>query len=135
MVPLWFNKTYHLHQSENFEGFLAAIGINYFLRKIIMASHFAYKLTALDNNEFVLSEQTSFVNMDLKFRPGEVFVSVKPNGDKIETVIEFESENVLIHKQLTKYPGMVRRIFKEDEMIMICTSESGVIGKRWFKVK
>lgn len=118
MTRLWTNKKYKLDRSDNFEEFLRAIGINYFLRKMILASTIIIQLVDLEDGTFVLKQETTFKNMDLKFTPDVEFDDVKPNGAVVKTVMTFESENVLIHKQVNP-PAEFRRVFKEDELEMV----------------
>lgn len=118
MTQHWTNKKYKLDRSENFEEFLTAIGINYFLRKMILASSITIELVDNGDGTYVLKQQTTFKNMDLKFTPGVEFDDVKPNGAVVRTVMTFESDNVLIHKQMNP-PAEFRRTFKDDEMEMV----------------
>lgn len=118
MTQHWTNKKYKLDRSENFEEFLTAIGINYFLRKMILASSITIELVDNGDGTYTLKQQTTFKNMDLKFTPGVEFDDVKPNGAVVRTVMTFESDNVLIHKQMNP-PAEFRRTFKEDEMEMV----------------
>lgn len=118
MARFWTNKKYKLDRSENFEEFLTAIGINFFIRKMILASSFTLELVDLGDDTFVLKQQTSFKNMNLKFKPGVEFIDEKPNGAKVKTIMTFESENVLIQKQLNP-PAEIRREFKEGEIEMV----------------
>lgn len=118
MSRVWTNKKYKLDHSENFDEFLTAIGINFFLRKVILASSFVLELVDLGDGKFILKQQTAFKSMDLKFEPGVEFMDEKPNGAKIRSLMEFESENVLIHKQFAP-DAIIRREFKENEVEMV----------------
>lgn len=118
MARIWTNKKYKLDRSENFEEFLTAIGINFFIRKMILASSLTLELVDLGDGTFVLKQHTSFKNMDLKFKPGVEFIDEKPNGAKVKTIMTFESENVLIQKQFNP-TAEIRREFKEDELEMV----------------
>ncbi|XP_063695514.1 fatty acid-binding protein-like [Culicoides brevitarsis] len=129
---VWTNKRYKLERSENFDEFLTACGLNFLIRKLILASTPIVELVDCGDGTFLL-KQESLKSNNMKFTPGVEFIDEKPNGAKVYTTMTFESENVLIHTQKNP-PAMFRREFKEDEMTLVCTDlTGGVVAKRWFK--
>lgn len=118
MTRVWTNKKYKLDRSENFEAFLSAIGLNFFIRKMISALSVTTELVDIGDDEFVIRQQTAFRSIDLKFKPDVEFVDVKPNGTKVLTVMTFEGENVLLQKGLDP-PTEIRREFRDGEMVMV----------------
>lgn len=131
MIRVWTDKKYKLERSENFEEFLKAIGLNFFIRKMISALSVTMELVVLEDGEFMLKQQTAFKNINLKFKPGVEFIDEKPNGVNVLTVMTFESENVLMQKGLN--PRIeIRREFCEDEMEMVSFILS--LKTKWFKI-
>uniref|UniRef100_A0A336LIM5 CSON006049 protein n=1 Tax=Culicoides sonorensis TaxID=179676 RepID=A0A336LIM5_CULSO len=131
MSAIWKNKKYKLEKSENFEEFLLALGVNYFLRKLGMSV--VPVIEMIEDGEFyVLKQTTTIRNVELRFKPDEEFIEETPDGRKTRTVITFESENKLVQRQLDGKPVTIVREFYEDELVMTLTIDD-VKCKRYYR--
>lgn len=124
MGPIWQNKRYKLdHSTENFEEFLKATGMNIFARKVIKSLSPMIELVSLEHGEFLLKQGTILKEINIVFKPGIEFEDTKPDGTKVKTIITFESDDVLIQKQMDPdYTAEIRREFKARDMEMVRSS-------------
>ncbi|XP_063695708.1 fatty acid-binding protein-like [Culicoides brevitarsis] len=130
--PIWAGKKYKLEKSENFEEFLVALGVGYLLRKLGNSVVPVIEMIQ-DGDYYVLKQSTTIRNVEIRFKPNEEFIEQTPDGRKTRTVITFETENVLIQRQLDGKPVTIVREFGEEELIMTLTVDD-VKCKRYYRV-
>ncbi|XP_041972506.1 fatty acid-binding protein homolog 6-like [Aricia agestis] len=108
--------------SENFEEYLAFIGVGYIARKAASTLSPVNSLTKNEDGSYTFSFKSRLVNADITFRLDEEFEERKPDGTLVTSVVHFE-DNKMIHYQ-TDAKGQTSKHVREfypDKMIVTTT--------------
>lgn len=99
MAAAAFDGKYILHKSENFDAFMSALGVNYFLRK--MGNTLTPELTIDVNDAHLkLTSVSTFKTTTLEFDVGKEFETTTVDGRKVRSTVTLE-DGKLIQKEFT----------------------------------
>ncbi|XP_076256723.1 fatty acid binding protein isoform X2 [Rhynchophorus ferrugineus] len=120
MVDAFLGKKYKLSSSENFDEFMKEIGVGLVTRKVGNAVSPVVELNK-EGDEYVLTSNSTFKNVVLKFTPGVEFDQETPDGRKVKATITVDGNTL---KEVQKADGKVTtidRTFSDDEIKMVMT--------------
>ncbi|CAL8110255.1 unnamed protein product [Orchesella dallaii] len=123
--------TYEMVSSDNYDGFLKAVGVAVIQRT--MASKVTPTMTWInEGGKWTQKTKTTLKSFQIVFTEGEEFDEELADGRKCKATITFEG-NTLVHKQkMDALTAEVRREFKGDQMVS--TFKAGdVVATRVFK--
>ncbi|XP_070508499.1 probable fatty acid-binding protein [Chironomus tepperi] len=127
----WVDKKYTLYKSENFEEYMKALGVGFFLRKIgnnVTPTVFLVK----KGDWYEFHTESTFKTTILKFKLGEEFEEETMDGRVVKTTMTLDG-NTLNQVQKTDKKSTIVREFTETECKVICTY-GDVVSTRWYKV-
>ncbi|CAD7093317.1 unnamed protein product [Hermetia illucens] len=127
-MAAWEGKKYKFEKSENFDEYLKALGISTENRQSGTDGNAPASLVK-NGDEYEYISTTGSV---MKFKPGVEFDIDIYGGQKIRTVVNFETPNKLVMEQKGDKPGKVIREFTNTEMVSTYTF-NGVTGVRYYK--
>lgn len=125
--------TYKLIKSENFDEYMAAIGVGFMLRKMAATATPTCEITQ-SGDEWNMKTSTTFKTTEIKFKMGEAFDETTADGRKCKSTIAKEGDNKLIHKQICGDQTLdIIREFTDNEMKMILTAPGGIVSTRIYQ--
>ncbi|XP_075983722.1 fatty acid-binding protein-like [Anticarsia gemmatalis] len=95
----YIGKKYKLKSSDNFEGYLGAIGVGMLMRKAASALSPVCELTR-DGDRYTLSMLSPMKNFIVTFKFDEEFDETRPDGTKVKSTISMDKDNNLVHTQV-----------------------------------
>ncbi|XP_041456770.1 fatty acid-binding protein, heart-like [Lytechinus variegatus] len=94
-----FAGKYILAESKNFDEFMGALGVNYFLRKI--GNKVTPELTIENKDDhYSLTSVSTFKTTKLEFDVGKEFETTTPDGRKVKSTVTLD-DGKLIQKEST----------------------------------
>ncbi|KAF7285789.1 fatty acid binding protein isoform X1 [Rhynchophorus ferrugineus] len=115
-----FGKKFKLSTSEKFDEYMKALGVGLVTRKVGNAVSPVVELNK-EGDEYVLTSNSTFKNVVLKFTPGVEFDQETPDGRKVKATITVDGNTL---KEVQKADGKVTtidRTFSDDEIKMVMT--------------
>ncbi|XP_049447908.1 retinoid-binding protein 7 [Epinephelus fuscoguttatus] len=126
-MPVDYSGTWDMVSTVNFEGYMAALGIDFATRK--MASVLKpQKVIKQDGDSFSIKTLSSFRNYDLSFKIGEEFKEVTKGMDNrtCQTVVNWDNDKlVCVQKGEKKNRGWTHWI-NGDELHLELTCQDQV---------
>merc|ERR1712024_20199 len=114
-----FVGKYQRTSAEKYEEFLAALGVNYLLRKAATVSTRVMEVSEEGGN-WVIKTSTTLKSMELKFKLDEEFEETTPDGRDVKAIVKMDG-NKLISTQTAKKDGekstKTTREFNGDELV------------------
>merc|ERR1712121_608692 len=133
-----FKGNYTRVSADQYEEALKALDVNVLLRKAALVSTPVMKVTEVDGI-WSIKSSTTLKTIELKFKIGETFEEITPDGREVEAIVTHEG-NKLISIQKAKKPGQkstkVIREFNGDEVVQTMTfigSDEGIVCVQKFK--
>ncbi|XP_020637882.3 retinoid-binding protein 7 [Pogona vitticeps] len=95
-MPEDFNGTWNLVRSENFEGYMLALGIDFATRKIAKMLK-PQKVIKQEGDSFTISTTSTFRNYFVQFKIGEEFEEDNKGLDnrKCKSVVTWDNEKLV----------------------------------------
>ncbi|XP_030760275.1 fatty acid-binding protein, adipocyte isoform X2 [Sitophilus oryzae] len=121
MVDAFLGKKYKLESSENFDEFMKELGVGLVTRKVGNAVSPVVELNK-DGEDYVLTSNSTFKNVVLKFKPGVEFDQETPDGRKVKATITVDGNTLKeVQKGADGKLTTIDRTFSDDEIKMIMT--------------
>jgi len=118
-----FIGKWKLESSDNFDGYMEAVGVGFMLRKV--ASTLKPDLIfekGDDDDTFVMKTVSTFKSTEIKFKLGEEFDEETADGRKMKTTMTI-AENKLTQAQKGAVDTtLVREITADDTLTLVCTA-------------
>ena len=122
--PSVFGK-WQLTQSDNFEAFMAAVGVGYLTRK---AANLSKPLVTISEggggeNTLTIKQESLVKTSEFSCELGVPFDETTADGRKVKSLISLVEPNVLNHEMKGTEGGkdtVVVRTFSEDTMTCVC---------------
>jgi len=125
-----FVGKYQRTSAEKYEEFLAALGVNYLLRKAATVSTPVMEVSEEGGN-WVIKTSTTLKSMELKFKLDEEFDESTPDGRDVKAVVKMDG-NKLVSVQTAKKDGekstKTVREFNGDEVVQTMEIVGGDIS-------
>ncbi|XP_030760274.1 fatty acid-binding protein, muscle isoform X1 [Sitophilus oryzae] len=116
-----FGKKYKLTTSERFDEYMKALGVGLVTRKVGNAVSPVVELNK-DGEDYVLTSNSTFKNVVLKFKPGVEFDQETPDGRKVKATITVDGNTLKeVQKGADGKLTTIDRTFSDDEIKMIMT--------------
>ncbi|CAB3222146.1 unnamed protein product [Arctia plantaginis] len=133
----FLGKNYVLIDSENFEDYLAFVGVSFIARKIALALKQTVRLTRNEDGGYKFHFISPLASSDFVFTPGEEFLESRPDGVTMKSFITIQ-DNVMTHTH-TDNTGKTSKhvlVFYTDKMITTTTGEGlDKIVKRYYEAR
>ncbi|CAG9772728.1 unnamed protein product [Ceutorhynchus assimilis] len=134
MVDAYLGKKYKLDSSENFDEFMKALGVGLVTRKVGGAVSPVVDLQK-EGEEYVLSSNSTFKNVVLRFKPGVEFDQDTPDGRKVKSTITVEGNTLKeVQKAGDGKVTTIDRTWTDDEIKMVM-SVGDVTATRTYKLQ
>ncbi|CAH2093637.1 unnamed protein product [Euphydryas editha] len=133
----FLDKEYLLVSNENFDDYLAFIGIGYLHRKLAINLKQIQCLVRNVDGTYTFSFKSKFANSEATFTPGVDFVETKADGVKVKALITFEG-NKMTHTQIEENGRTSKHVreFFNDKLIVTTTAEGfDKISTRVYELK
>ncbi|XP_057664011.1 fatty acid-binding protein, adipocyte isoform X1 [Diorhabda carinulata] len=127
-------KKYKLQQSENFDEYMKELGVGLVTRKMGGAVSPVVDLVK-EGDQYVLSSNSTFKNVVLKFTPGVEFDQETPDGRKVKSTITIDGNTLHeVQKDPNGKDTTIDRTFTADEIKMVM-SVNNVTATRIYKAQ
>ena len=135
MVDLVPGK-YQMVQSENFDGFMAALGVGFLTRKL---GNQSYPVVTVEKEEdsYSLKTESLVKTSEIKFKLGEQFEEITGDGRKVLSTMSMTSPNTILHQMLGTDGGkdsFCTSEFMAEKMNCVCQVDE-VITTRIYERK
>ncbi|RWS22320.1 alkaline phosphatase-like protein, partial [Leptotrombidium deliense] len=110
---------YKLESSDKFDEFMSEVGVNFFLRKMIMALTPIVEVTKKDENNYSFKSMSALKNTDLNFTLNKEFEETRVDGVTVKTIISRKG-NKFTQIQKGAKPIEIVREFTDDHLIITC---------------
>ncbi|KAG5673443.1 hypothetical protein PVAND_003489 [Polypedilum vanderplanki] len=127
----WVGKKYTLYKSENFEEYMKALGVGFFLRKIGNNTTPTIWLEK-KGDWYEFHTESTFKTTILRFKLGEEFDEETLDGREVKTIMTLDG-NTLTQTQKTEKKSVITREFTETECKTVCIY-GDVVSTRWYRV-
>ncbi|CAG7821250.1 unnamed protein product [Allacma fusca] len=114
---------YSLSRSENYDAYLAEIGVSYFYRCLAPSVKPIFTITE-EGGVWKFDVKSSIKTTIINFKLGEPFDEETPDGRMCNSTFFQESEDTLRQKQICQ-GREYETIFKFDDKEMVATLKSG----------
>lgn len=124
---------YQLTESDNFENFMARLGIGYLTRKLGNQSKPLVTISQ-EGDEWTFKQESLVKTSETKFKMGEQFEELTADGRKVLTTNTVKGPNVLFQEMLATAGGkdsFCTREFTAEKMKCVCNVEE-VVTTRWY---
>ena len=116
--------TYTRTSAEKYEEFLSELGVNFLLRKAATVSTPVMEVSEMDG-VWTIKTTTTLKSVELRFRIGEEFDEITPDGRDVRAIVTLENGNQFVSVQTAKKEGQkstkVIREFNGDEAVQTMT--------------
>ena len=116
--------TYTRTSAEKYEEFLSELGVNFLLRKAATVSTPVMEVSEMDG-VWTIKTTTTLKSVELRFRIGEEFDEITPDGRDVRAIVTLENGNQFVSVQTAKKEGQkstkVIREFNGDEVVQTMT--------------
>jgi len=127
-----FLGKWKMESSENFDEYMKTVGVNYVTRKIAATLKTNYVISDEKDGTYNLRLESTFKNVDMKFKLNEEFDETTSDGRKCKTTMILEGKT-LTQDQKGDVPSIItREITDNDSLVCICTA-NGVVCTRVYK--
>ena len=128
---------YQMTQSENFDGFMACLGVGYITRKL---GNQSYPEVTIDQDVDNYSMKTvSLVKTsELNFKLGEQFEEITGDGRKVLSTMSLTAPNTILHQMLGTEGGkdsFCTREFMAEKMKCVCQVEDVITTRIYDRKK
>ncbi|XP_049767025.1 fatty acid-binding protein, muscle-like [Schistocerca cancellata] len=118
---------------DNFDEIMGALGVNYVLRKL--GNMVAPVMELLrDGDEWTMKVTTVVLNTVTKFRLGQEFDNVTPDGRKVKTTVTREGNKLFIVERGDKVFKSVLE-FSPEELVTVGELDNIVCRRRYKVIK
>jgi len=119
MPEIWEGKAYKMTDSENFDGYMKALGVGFVLRKIGNSVTPTVELKK-DGETYTLVTSSTFKTSTISFKLGEEFDEETLDGREVKSIITLEG-NKLVQKQGGTPESTIIREFDGNNMVATMT--------------
>jgi len=126
-----FLGTWKMESSENFDSYLAEVGVNAALAKIGSAAKPTVTIS-IDGDTWTLKSETLFKNSKVEFKLGVEFDETTADDRHMKTTFTLEG-NKLIQDQKGNIPSVISREVNGDKMVVLCKAGSVVATRHYVK--
>merc|ERR1712223_1798779 len=115
---------FQLDKSENFDAFMAAVGVGWATRTIGNKTTPVVTVTKDDSDMMTFKQESLVSTSAISFKVGEQFDEKTADGRQVKSTMTLEAPNVLKHEMLGTNGGkdsVCVRKFLKDHMECICT--------------
>lgn len=127
---------YKLDKSENFDAFMAALGVNAALRQIGKLSSPELTMEQVDGEHYKIKQWTMVKSHTWDFTFGQEFEGSSADGRKVKTTVTMEGENLVITENPADGSDLVVTYSWElmpDAGICSVQKAKDVVSKRIYK--
>lgn len=124
--------------SENFDAFMAAVGVGYLTRKLGNASKPLVTINQDGPKDFTLKQESLVKTSSISFSLDKPFDEVTADGREVKSVMTLERPNVLVHKMQGTNGGkdsICWREFFDDKMKCTCQVDDISTVRMYDRVK
>jgi hypothetical protein len=130
-MEAFFGK-WKMESSDNFEEYLKALGVGMATRKMAASSKPNNIISAEANGVFNIRSESSFKNIDTRFKLDEEFDETTADGRKVKTTVRLEGRK-LIQEQKGDIGTTLTRELTDDNTLVLTLFAEGVTATRVFK--
>ncbi|XP_064460511.1 fatty acid-binding protein-like [Ornithodoros turicata] len=120
-----------LHESENFDEFLKALGVGMTWRKLASTSKPVVEIKN-EGDQWSLKTSTFLKTSEIKFKLGEEFEENRIDGVTVKTVINLDGDK-LVQKQFGDKEVSIVREVDNGELKVTCTLDNIVSTRKYVK--
>lgn len=134
-----FSGKWKVDRSENFDGFMTAMGMNFLIRKMAGLSRPENDIRVEDDGTISIATTSTFMKNEQRFKLGEEFEEINNfTKKKFKNVATYDNGKLRITPTPaepvdTPYPEYAERELTEDGEIQLTIKVGDVICKRYFK--
>ena len=125
---------WQLTESDNFEAFMAALGIGYLTRKLGNQSKPLVTISQ-EGEEWTFKQESLVKTSEVKFNMGKQFEEVTADGRKVLTTNSVMAPNTLLQEMLGTGGGkdsVCTREFTAEKMKCVCSVDD-IVTTRWYQ--
>ncbi|XP_053173749.1 retinoid-binding protein 7a [Scomber japonicus] len=132
-MPASFCGTWDMVSNVNLEGYMMALGISVYLRKIALRLKFR-KVIEQQGDQFIIKTTTTFRNYTISFRVGQVFEEFTKGLDNrhVKSLVTWEG-NKLVCEQIGEKKNRGWAHWIEDDKLHLEMYCQGEVCKQIFK--
>ncbi|CAH0549572.1 unnamed protein product [Brassicogethes aeneus] len=124
MLDEYLGKKYELHDSQNFDEFMKALGVGFLTRKLGAAASPVVDLTK-EGDEYTLTSVSTFKNVILKFKPGVEFDQETPDGRNVKATITVDGATLHeVQKDSAGKTTIIDRTWSPEEVKMVMSIDN-----------
>ncbi|MDM8564621.1 lipocalin/fatty-acid binding family protein [Candidatus Halobeggiatoa sp. HSG11] len=94
--------TYKRTQEENWDAYLAKLGVNFVVRKALTASPPILEITEVSPGKWKMKTSTTVKSFEDNFEIGKEFEETAFDGRACKTIFTAEGEQILVQSQVAK---------------------------------
>ncbi|XP_043929775.1 fatty acid-binding protein, brain [Protopterus annectens] len=112
--------TWKLTDSENFDEYMKALGIDFATRKIGMVTKPTITISK-DGDTFTIKTESTFKNTEISFKPGEDFDEHTPDNRNCKSTVTVDGDKLVhVQKWDDKQTTFTREV-QDGKMVMTLT--------------
>nr|ACO14723.1 Cellular retinoic acid-binding protein 2 [Caligus clemensi] len=130
-----FEGVYKRAKNENYDAFLAKIGLNFLIRKAAcLASATLTVSKSSEDEKWTFKTETTMRTTTMEFKVGEDWVETVQGGYKVDCSASFEGNTLTIIQKPQDGPGKVITIVREfsDEGIKVTMTLDEVVCNQFY---
>ncbi|XP_033628303.1 fatty acid-binding protein, brain-like [Asterias rubens] len=132
-----FNGKFKLDKSEKFDEFMAAMGVNFMLRKVGNSTKPLVTMSTEDGKVFNFLSESTFKNVKLQFTLGVEYSDTTPDGRKTKNVINMVDNKLVQNEKPADGKGKevtyIREITESGDMKLTCKIDDIVATRMYLK--
>lgn len=134
-----FTGKWKMDRSENFEDFMSAMGLNFFIRKMASFARPENEIQVEDDGKIIIRTNSTFMKNEQSFKLNEEFEEINQFAKKkFKNMPTFENGKLRITPTPAEpvdvtYPEYAEREITPDGEMLLSIKVKDVVCKRWFK--
>uniref|UniRef100_L7M3Y9 Fatty acid-binding protein n=1 Tax=Rhipicephalus pulchellus TaxID=72859 RepID=L7M3Y9_RHIPC len=126
-----FVGKWKLHESENFDEFLKALGVGLAWRKLGQTSKPTVEIK-VEGDDWSIKTHTMLKTSELKFTLGKEFDEDRMDGSRVKSKVTLE-DGKLVQKQSGDKEVTIVREVKDNELHVVCSIDDVVSTRKYLK--
>nr|ACO10815.1 Cellular retinoic acid-binding protein 2 [Caligus rogercresseyi] len=129
-----FEGVYKRTKNENYDAFLAKIGLNFLIRKAACLSSATLTISKSPEDKWVFKTETTMRTTVMEFKVGEDWVETVQGGYKVDNSASLEGNKLTIIQKPQDGPGKMITIVREfsDEGISVTMTLDEVVCTQYY---
>nr|ACO12929.1 Fatty acid-binding protein, heart [Lepeophtheirus salmonis] len=125
---------YKRTKSDNYDAFLAEIGLNFLIRKAACMASSTLTISKSPEDKYAFKTETTMRTTSLEFKIGEDWVETMPGDNKVNCSATLEGNTLTIIQRPQDAPEKMITIVREfsDEGISVTMTIEKVVCKQFF---